>query len=223
MGAPSPAQPLLGPGRTISTVSGPPGATPVEIQDALIEQLAALSLALDEPGADLQAIIAVLMDDLAGAVPSFLGMTITITQDDRRLVLTTMDDGRRGSARASLRLALGRPGSPPVGHIVFYAQWPDAFVGLAADARHRAGGAGRIVVDGDLGDDNTPRTSETLSETLSERGEVYQAIGLLIDRGFLPDEARAQLERGATGGLSRAQAARQLLRRIVPTGDDRTD
>ncbi len=181
-------------------------------------------MALDGPGADLPAIIAVLMEDLSGAVPSFLGMTITITEDDLRLVLPTLNDDRRRSARASLRLPLGRPGSSPVGHIVLFARWPDAFIGLATDARHRAQGAGQIVVDADLGDDNPPRTSETwTSETLSERGEVNQAIGLLIDRGHPPDEARAQLERGATGGLSRAQVARRLLTRIVPTGDDGAD
>ena len=42
---------------------------------SLSQQLSDLTDALDDPGTDLQAILALLVDDLTAAVPSFLGLT----------------------------------------------------------------------------------------------------------------------------------------------------
>ena len=94
-----------------------------------------LSEALDEPGADLQAIISVLTDDLTRGVPSFLGLIITMSTDGTPIILRSVDDDQLDSAAASLRLPLRAAHSVAVGHIVFYATDAGAFAQLASDAR----------------------------------------------------------------------------------------
>ena len=48
----------------------------------LSQQLGDLTLTLDDPGTDLKAILDVLCDDLTAAVPSFLGLTMTLNLDE---------------------------------------------------------------------------------------------------------------------------------------------
>ena len=50
----------------------------MEFPASLSAQLSELTDALDDPGTDLQAILAVLIDDVTAAVPSFLGLIMTL-------------------------------------------------------------------------------------------------------------------------------------------------
>ena len=47
----------------------------------LTQQLGDLTITLDDPGTDLKAMLDVLSDDLTAAVPSYLGLTLTLQLD----------------------------------------------------------------------------------------------------------------------------------------------
>src|SRR6476661_7547300 len=77
----------------------------MEFPASLSAQLSELTDALDDPGTDLQAILDVLIDDLTLAVPSFLGLTMTLRLAGAPVTLTAVDPatvravGRRCSCR----------------------------------------------------------------------------------------------------------------------------
>lgn len=180
---------------------------------SLVEQLAVLTEAVDEPGADVHAIIDVLMDDISRAVPSFAGLTITLVIDGAPVILAAIEQTQVASARSSLRLPLRLPGSPPVGHLVLYAKTANAFAGLATDAYRIHQVTGQVRLDRDLVD--IPRRPDI--NRLSDQSDLDQAIGLLIDRGYLPSVARAELDgRAAQNSSSPADEARALLDTIPP-------
>ena len=61
----------------------------------MITQLAALTETLDEPGADLQAMLQLLIDDLTQAVPSLLGLTLTVTRGGVPVTLQVLPPEQR--------------------------------------------------------------------------------------------------------------------------------
>lgn len=85
--------------RRRSTADGLPASS-------LSQQPSDLIDALDDPGSDLQAILAVLVDRLIAAVPSFLGLTMTLRVAGRQVTLTAIDPGDLGVVRSSLQLPL---------------------------------------------------------------------------------------------------------------------
>jgi len=177
--------------------------------DELTAQLGALTVVLDEPGADLQTILDVLVDDLSAAVSSFLGLRMTLHPlDECPVTLTTMDTNPL-MAGACLTLSLGRPTSEAQdGTVVFYAGNPGAFVDLAADLQRVHG---QVHLDDQLpsAGDRTDRPGIT---GLAEHSVVNQAIGVLITRGHIPGEAYAELRRRAADTLcSVPDAARHVL------------
>lgn len=194
--------------------------------DVLTAQLDALTVVLDEPGDDLQAIIDVLVDDLSAAVSSFLGLRMTLHQlDECPVTLTTMDTNPL-MAGACLTLSLGRPTSEGQdGSVVFYAGNPGAFVDLAADLQRVHG---QVHLD-----DQLPSAGDHIGRPgltgLAEHSVVNRAIGVLITRGHIPGEALAELRRRAADTVSSVpDAARHVLASTnaershwVPAGDRR--
>jgi hypothetical protein len=179
---------------------------------ALNDQLDALTAALDEPGADLHAILDVLVDDLSVAVSSFLGLTMTLQSDWCPVTLMTVDPDLALSAGASLALPL-RPAAVAEGGgtVVLHAGHPGAFVDLAADLERVSGPGGPVALDGDLPDMSAPQQGRGISG-LAELGVVNRAIGVLITRGHTPAEARAELRRRAAVSLtSVTEVARHVL------------
>jgi hypothetical protein len=125
--------------------------------DALTAQLSTLTVALDDPGTDLQTILEVLADDLSAAVSSFLGLRMTLQPGGIPVTLTAIDADPELAAGASLALPLAPlTGAGTGGTVVFYARNPGAFVDLAADIQRVPGPGGRVVLDGHLPDPSDP-------------------------------------------------------------------
>jgi hypothetical protein len=179
----------------------------------LSAQLGALTSALDDPAIDLQVVIAALTADVTAAVPSFLGLTMTLLLDGRPATVTAIDADLAASAGASLQLPLDPlAGAAPGSSVVFYAGRPGAFVDLATDTRYAYGLESDVVLDAHL----TP-----LSQAVRAHPGVYgsdemtlinQAVGVLIGQGYFPDEAHDELlRRAAHHGCGVPGAAQDLL------------
>lgn len=185
----------------------------MDIPHHLSARLAELSGALDEPGTDLQAMLAVLIDDLMTAVPSFLGLTMTLPTDDGdEVTLNFLPPVLAGAVSTSLLLPLDALGvSGPGGTIVFYAARPGAFVDLAADTRFAYGLDGQVSLDEHLPSaDNPAASSGVFGHT--EASTTNRAIGVLLGRGHTPQKARSVLQRRAEqDGVPLHRAAQQLL------------
>lgn len=184
----------------------------MDVPPELIEGLTLLSDALDDPGTDLEAILSVLTDDLVSAVPSYLGLIVTLHIDGNPVILSTLDGATSGQARASLMLSL-LPVVPaaPRGSVAFYSGAPGAFVGLAEDARWIFNLNGPPILDGHLTD------GRSVAEPAGIRGlaahtDINQAIGVLIEEGHSLAGAREELaRRSARSGWSLPETALLLL------------
>ncbi len=176
----------------------------------LSDQLDALTNALAEPGTDLQDVVAALADDVTAAVPSFLGLTLTVLLDGRPVTVTAIDPDLVAAAGTSLQLPLERlAGAAPGSSVVFYAGRPGAFVDLAADTRYAYGLDGDVVLDGHLNPLTRVSVVDPGINGSTEMSVINQAIGVLIARGHLPEEAHDELVRRAAdhvGGLPGAAA-----------------
>jgi len=178
--------------------------------------LAELSAALGDPGDDLPAVLEVLVDDLMTAVPSFLGLSITLfpgedaAQDTTGVTLDFLPPSLFGAVRTSLLVPLGaQGGAGPGGTVVFYAGRAGAFVDLAADTRSACHLGGQVTLDQHLPSAGTVGTSGTFGPT--EAGIINRAIGVLIGRGRTPEEARRILHRRADQDKSTLHRAAQRL------------
>jgi len=184
-------------------------------------QLDVLTEALEDPGTDLQAVLAVLVDDLTAAVPSLLGLHLTITVAGDPVILSaTLSAG--SVAAASLHVPLDElTAGGEGGTVTIYAGRAGAFVGLAADIRHACGLDGQVVVDGHLDEPlSTGRNAVPTSGItgLREFSLINLAIGILIGQGRPPQTARAELQRRAEqAGRTLSGAAQQLLDQRHPT------
>ena len=173
-------------------------------------QLQHLSQALEGSGDDLPTILAVLLEDLTEAVPSFSGLVITVVARGEPVTITAVDTA---TARSSMLLPLHQiTDLPAPSAIVFYAQQPQAFAQLAVDARDTYGLDGDIELDRHL----LLKPADTVTPVaFADRSTIDQAIGVLIAQGHTPDEARAKLAaRAATDGTTELQAAQHILRTL---------
>jgi hypothetical protein len=158
---------------------------------------------------------------LVAVVPSYLGFRLTLVIDGWPITLTEFSvlDGERPATSLRLNLSTQGSGFDPDSQIVLYAANPGAFVDLAADIDylHRQGepddGHGprpAVALDIDL----PPITLVSGFLGLNEYETVNRAIGMLIQRGQEPAEARATLHRDArASGLAVHLYADQLLER----------
>jgi len=151
-----------------------------------------LTECLDKPGTDLQAVFSLLSDDLTAAVPSFLGLTMTVMLDDVPVTLTTLDPHLAVSANTCVKLPLSAlTPAEPGSSVVFYAAHAGAFVDLAAEVNW-VGITEQVVLDGHLPSAAHPARPVGVSG-LAELTEHCRAIGMLISRGRSPEEARTEL------------------------------
>lgn len=182
----------------------------MEFPASLSAQLSALTDALDDPGTDLEAILAVLIDDLTAAVPSFLGLRMTLKLAGEPVTLTAIDPLDVRAARSSLQLPLDPlAGAGPDSIVVFYARDVDAFALLAAETRRVYGLDGQVRLDQHL---LGRETAATVATDPRQAAVVHRAIGWLIDQGLPPDDAAGELRRRARStGLSLTAAAQHLL------------
>ena len=78
----------------------------MKIGAALAADLDILTAALDEPGADVLHSLHQLGVDAQAAVPTYLGLSVTVDGSDPPFTFTTLEDGAADGVRTSLRLTL---------------------------------------------------------------------------------------------------------------------
>jgi hypothetical protein len=192
----------------------------VTIRAALAADLGLLTEALDRPGVDIEATLEQLVLVAAQAIPSYLGLTVSlVTRDDDLAFSTLTHENEIARITTSVRIPLGpRRSSPdpegPGSVLILYASVPGAFVDLAADL---AWLTSRALQDVRLDDDVTAASVRHLAPSLSDRSSIDQAIGVLIGRGRTSGEARDELTDLATASdVTLASAACALLASIAP-------
>ena len=108
---------------------------------------------------------------------------------------------------SSLAVPLSEVGSPD--QLIVRAGAAGAFLLLADDLASRLGRARPIGLDRHL---DQPPSGEATAAMLAGRSLVDQAIGVFLDRGLSPPQARQDLQRRArASGVSLGAAARSLL------------
>lgn len=185
----------------------------MKIAAALAAELGFLTAALDEPDADVANSLSRLTAGAAIAIPTFLGLSVTVVGSDPPFAFTTFVEGvGTGDVRTSLRLAL-----PGVGDarpllavvVILYAGSPGTFVDLAADL---AWLTARALTDFVL-DQHLPAAAEQGSATRRfEVSVINQAIGALIGQGYTPEQAERHLTaESADAGISRHAVGLRML------------
>ena len=189
----------------------------MEITAALAADLTILTQALDDPDSDVVESVLRLARDVGSAVPSFLGLTVTVHDSDPPFTFTTLEDHvGPGHVRTSLMMALSHDAAGA--RVIVYAGTPGAFVDLAADlswlARHTLAGC-------ELDQHLILPAIASPAANLHAVTAVNQAIGVLIGAGLTPEAAHRELEvRAATTDTDRLTAARVILAALP--GNDRT-
>jgi hypothetical protein len=165
---------------------------------------------------DIEGLLRGMVDDLKAAVPSAIGLSLTVHVSGQDVTLTTLDDENNGSVRASILVPLGAAAAPSDGTcIVFYAETPGAFVDLSADLGWTTGlPAGMILLDQHL---LLPVEGSAVTG-LRELSRINQAIGILIEQGSTPESARSELDRVAESRCSTTDSAAAEIISAVGSG-----
>jgi hypothetical protein len=190
----------------------------VVLSAALLRQLQTLAAGSDR----LEVLVAGLQalgDQVAAAVPSWSSVSISLRPRGAlgaRTDFAIINTGQDGvAARASLAVAL--TGGSGQDELVLRAQEAGAFVLLADDLAHDLGHGPEVVtvtLDRHLG---PPLDAAALDTAATDRSNVEQAVGALLDQGLLPRTARAELaRRSEKSHVSLAAAARVLLASLQP-------
>ena len=199
----------------------------MKISAALAADLGILTAALDEPGTDVLHSLHHLGVDAQAAVPTYLGLSVTVDGSDPPFTFTTFEDGAADNVRTSLRLTLPGVGdgcaSPSVA-LILYAGTPGTFVDLAADLAWLTGRPpSDFALDQHLG---VPAGSDA-GTSLRAASVINQAIGVLIGRGYTPRQAHSKLDTQADGaGTDRYTTAQFILDTLTaadPADAERAD
>jgi hypothetical protein len=180
---------------------------------AVAADLSILTAALDEPGTDIAHSLGQLAADATAAIPTFLGLRVTVNGSDPPFTFTTFVEGvGTGDVRTSLRVALpgvGDVGLLPAVVLVFYAGSPGTFVDLAADLAWLTA----RPLSGFLLDQHLPASTERGAATnLFEASVINQAIGALIGQGYTPEQAEQHLTaESADAGIGRHAVGLRIL------------
>jgi hypothetical protein len=197
----------------------------VTITAAMAASLEILTAALDDPDTDIARSLRLLALDAEAAIPTYLGLSVVVPQSDPPLTLTSLADGAAvGDIGTSLRFSLAGGTDPPNTSevvIMLYAGAPGTFVDLAADL---AWLTGRPPADFTLDQHLTPAPAPLPDGTLPAAADVNQAVGVLLGRGYTPQQADRELDtRAANHRIDRHTAARHILATITTTDDDGHD
>jgi hypothetical protein len=195
----------------------------MKISAALAADLGILTAALDEPGTDVLHSLYQLGIDAQAAVPSYLGLSMTVDGSDPPFTFTTLEDGTADNVRTSLRLTpLARVGdgrAAPSVALILYAETPGTFVDLTADL---AWLTGRPPSDFALDQHRSVPAGSDAGTSLRAASVINQAIGVLIGRGYTPRQAHSKLDTQADGaGTDRYTTAQFILDTL--TAEDPAD
>jgi hypothetical protein len=194
----------------------------MKIGAALAADLGILTEALDEPGTDVLHSLHQLGVDAQAAVPTYLGLSMTVDGSDPPFTFTTLEDGAADDVRTSVRLTLPGDGdgraSPSVA-LTLYAETPGTFVDLIADLVWLTG---RPPSDFALDQHLSVPAGSDAGTYLRAASVINQAIGVLIGRGYTPGQAHSKLDTQADGaGTERHTAAQFILDTL--TAEDPAD
>lgn len=175
----------------------------MRITVTVAEQLRLLHEDSAEDDGDLVEGLGRLARDVALAVPSSLAVTILLAGPDREVSVSAQAEPAPVRASLAVRLSAGEPSDL----VILRAATAGAFLLLADD------------LTGPLGSDHPPAVLDGHlswpalgSESLADLRSINQAVGVLVDRGLPPAEARGELQRRATAaGASVAAVSRDLL------------
>jgi hypothetical protein len=158
----------------------------------------------------LAAALSGLCVDVEVAVPSWMSVSIVLASlSDADVEVAIVAPGGQDGARVFSSLAVPLSELDPGDQLIIRARAAGAFLLLADDLAGRLGGARPIVVDRHL---DSSASGETAAAMFAGLSVVDQAIGVLLDRGLSPPQARQDLQRRAqASGVSVAAAARSLL------------
>lgn len=197
----------------------------VTITAALAAELEILTAALDQPGADIAHSVSQLALNAAAAVTTYLGLSVLVSRSEPPFAFTALADGvAADDIRTSLQMVLpdvGDDGDRPMVAVNLYAGSPGAFVDLAADlAWLTARPPSDFVLDQHL---TLPTSSDAGTQPLGA-SVVNQAIGVLIGRGYTPEQADRELDtRAARAGTGRHAVAQLILAKLTPADNDDAD
>ena len=192
------------------------------INAAMVAALSILTEALDEPGTDIAHSLQQLALAAAAAIPTYHGLSVVVPHSDPPFTLTTLADGvKAGDIRTSLQVLLP---TMEAGHdtatvaVILYASVPGTFVDLAADLAWLTGRAiSDVTLDGHL---SVPAAAD-IGAQLQAASAINQAIGVLIGRGYSPDQAHRHLDtQAATNQIDRHAAAESILGALIDTDAD---
>lgn len=160
------------------------------------------------------------MADAKSAVPSYLGLTVTAGPDSTPLTLTVMDDAHPGDVVTSVLMPMpddSADGAVPV-VVILYAARPGAFVDLAADLSWLTG---RQLTDFTLDRHLSLPAEPFASGSVQGSSLINQAIGVLLARGYTPEQAELEIgARAAAARQSRSDAASTILSTSANDGVD---
>lgn len=184
----------------------------MKISAALAADLGILTAALDEPAADVLHSLHRLGVDAQAAVPTFLGLSVTAAGSDPPFTFTIFEEVAADGVGASLSLTLpgvGEGWASPSVALVLYARTPGTFVDLAADL---AWLTGRPPSDFALDQHLSAPAGSDAGTSLRAASVINQAIGVLICRGYTPQQAHSKLDTQADGaGTDRYTTAQSIL------------
>jgi hypothetical protein len=191
----------------------------MKISAALAADLDILTAALDQPGVHVLHTLHQLRVDARAAVPTYLGLRVTVDGSDPPFTFTILEDGTvADDVRSSLRLRLPGAGggrSSLSVSLILYAATPGTFVDLTADV---AWLTGRLPSDFVL-DQHLPgpdrRDAGTYLRTVSV---INQAIGVLIGRGYTPEQADRELDTQGERSSTERHAVAQSILDTLPAG-----
>lgn len=186
--------------------------------------LAGLTEAFDDPDVDFRRTLTRFADQVRLAVPSSLGVSVTMTTARMPTTVDVMDDvispdGIRSSlmipAAAAATALIGRGSSPSVGDqdiiLILYAGVPGALIDLAADLGWLTGLDGAdFALDQHLMGPQPAGPSTTDLDSL-----VNQAIGVLLGQGETPEQAGMIInEQAVAGGITTSVVAAAILAKL---------
>jgi hypothetical protein len=175
--------------------------------------LARLTESLDRPEADIEGDLRLLSDELASAVDSYLGLSITITGDAGLVSMSTWHDpAGRTAVGSSLLIPLPLIcATPPGSALILHAAQPGAFVDLTADLSFALGEPlTTFVLDRHL-TERSDRTSTPELIGLTECSQINQAIGVLLACGHTRQQAMTELWHRAGGVPSDLHSAAEVI------------
>jgi hypothetical protein len=187
----------------------------VRIPATVAEQLRLLHEDSDQ-GGDLAQWLTRLGRDVALVVPSSLAVTILLARMESEVSVSALAEP--GTVLASLAVPL--QAGAATGQLILRASTAGAYLLLADDLNGRLGPDHRPAeVDTHL---SWPTLgAESLAASLAELGPIDQAIGVLIDQGIPPEQARHELDRRANAAdTTIATISRDLVASLRPDSSE---